>query len=150
MKGLCWCSYIGKSVNSLVPITYTQICCFLLAIPFLERGIPKPINTQHSPLLLISYAVVCAAGVFVQWILSRALQIGPPAKTSALLMMNMLMSAIIGVLFFSESISWLTGLGAAVIAISVLLIVTSGSSDTKTVEERYQRLIVAEDAELGS
>ena len=82
---------------------------------------PRPMNTQHPPLLVISYAAFCTAGAFVQWILSRELQTGMPAKTSALLMMNMLMSAIIGVFFFSETISWLTGPGTAIIAISVLL-----------------------------
>ena len=126
--------YIGKGVNSMVPTAYMHISTLIISLPLMACNVTGPVNAKHSIPVLISYTVVCVAGFVGQLIQSRGFQIGPPAKTTTLLMTHTLLSGLIGVIFFSESVSWLTGFGAAVIVISAILVTVAHSEDS-AVEE---------------
>ena len=118
----------------MVPTAYMHVSTLIVSLLFLACNVAGPMNAKHSIPVLISYTVVCVAGFVSQVIQSRGFQIGPPAKATTLLMTHTLLSGLIGVIFFSESISWLTGFGAAVIVISAIL-VTVSHSENSAVEE---------------
>ena len=124
----------------MIPNVYMHVITFFTLLPFLVFSIPDPVSTDHSSLVLISYAIVCVVGVVAQLVQSRGFQTGPPAKTTTVLMTHTLMSGVVGVIFFSESISWLSGLGALLIVMSVILVLVSRSKD-KMPEVRYQPML---------
>ena len=124
----------------MIPNVYMHVITFVTLLPFLVFSVPEPLNTNHSSLVLISYTVVCVVGVVAQLVQSRGFQTGPPAKTTTVLMTHTLMSGVVGIICFSESISWLTSLGALLIVMSVILVLVSRSKD-KVPEASYQRVV---------
>jgi len=128
--------YLGKGVNSMVLTTYMHLFSLLFSLPFVFTGTPMPLNTRHSPLELVCYAGTCLMGICLQLASTRALQIGPPTKVTSIFMLNMLLSGAVGVVFLSEKMSMISGIGAAVIVVSVVLV--TAQKPKKPAPEPYQ------------
>ena len=100
-----------------------HIFLFLMSVPFVETEAPtSSSDTEMALLQFLCYVVLCVVGLFAQVVQSRAMQIGPPTKTTTLLMTNMVFSGIFGIIFLSETISYISGIGVLVIVISVILV----------------------------
>lgn len=136
--------YIGKSVDSVVLTAYLHLFSVIVSLPFLFASYPKPVNTRHAWRELMCYAATILAGVFGQLAQSRALQIGPPTKTTTLLMTNMLLAGTIGVVALSESMTWLSFVGAGIIIISVM-VVTMQDSTKQPRCDGYQQFLPESD-----
>jgi len=128
--------YLGKGVNSMVLTTYMHTFSLLLSLPFIFTGTPMPINYRHSPLELLCYAGTCLMGIGLQLASTKALQIGPPTKVTSLFMLNMLLSGAVGVVLLNEKMSTISGIGAAVIVVSVILV--TAQKPKKPEPEPYQ------------
>ena len=113
-------------------------------VPFLIAGFPTSVRWNHSPLELLCYVGVIACGIPIQCLIQRALQIGPPTKVTSLLMTNMILSAFIGMVLFSETMSWVSGTGALVITASVLTV----TMQRKKNSEQYKTLSQFDDGDV--
>ena len=136
---------------NLVLILYLRACTLLVCIPFLIAGFPEAFNTRHSVKELLCYAGCCFSGVFIQFLLNRALQFGPPTKVTALFLSNMLFSASVGVFLLGEDASLFSILGSVVIGISVLTVVLQRSKkdqdQTSPDNEQEQVLLTDQETE---
>ena len=137
--------YIGKSVSSLNLTACMHIFLFLISVPFVVTETPIPFNAENSFLQLSLYTVLCVVGLFAQVVQSRAMQIGPPTKTTTLLMTNMIFSGVLGIILLSETISYISGIGALIIVISVVLVTIPDSRKRDRFNEKYQRLPLIEE-----
>lgn len=83
-------------------------------------------------------------GICLQLASTRALQIGPPTKVTSIFMLNMLLSGFVGIMAFGEQMSMISGIGAAIIVVSVVL-VTAQKPKKKTND--YQLVSTVEEIE---
>ena len=128
---------------------YMHLCSLLFSIPFMIAGFPKAVNTRHSVTELLCYAGVCVSGLCVQLTVTRAFQLGPPTKTTALYLSNMILAAFVGIFLLGEEASLLSILGSVVIGISVLTVVLQRSKKDlgRTSQENEQELELLIDPE---
>lgn len=142
----CVSRIVGSSVNSMVLTTFMHFFSLLFSLPFLFTGFPLAVNTHISVADLMCYLGTCLTGTGAQLAMSRALQIGPPTKVTSIFMTNMLLTGLVGVVFLNEKLSLLSGIGALVIILSVLLVTAQGPKRS----DEYRALSSGDDLEEGA
>ena len=90
------------------------------------------VGLSVSWLYIFPFLMTIVSGTAVMSIMSRAFQIGPPSKVTAIYMTNTLLAAAIGVLALSEKMSQTSMIGAATILVSVLLVQTQKQRQTRS------------------
>ena len=122
MKQLPFPRMLRRSVGNLTLTFYMHVYTVIGCIPFLLREYPRLVSLECSVLEFACYALSIVSAIPLQMLLTRASEIGPPSKVTSILMTNMLMSAVLGMVAFSESMTWSAGAGSALIFSSVILI----------------------------
>ena len=123
----------------------TNTFIVLFSLPFLFLGYPKTVVLSVDWVYIIPFLMTIVSGTAVMCAMSRAFQIGPPSKVTALFMTNTLMAAAIGVLALSEKMSLISIVGAATILLSVLLVLAKNSE--KSEKNQYRAVAAEEDEE---
>ena len=117
----------------------------LISVSCMSAGYPMAVGLSVSWQYIFPFLMTIVSGTAVMSIMSRAFQIGPPSKVTAICMMSTLLAAAIGVLALSEKMSWMSMIGAATILLSVLLVQTPSSA--KSEKNQYQPVDTAEPKE---
>ena len=140
---------IGKRVESVALTFYMHLCVLIFSIPFMIAGFPKAVNTRHSVTELLCYAGVFMSGLCIQFAITRAFQLGPPTKTTAIYLSNMIFSAVVGICVIGDDASLLSILGSVVIGMSVLTVVMQRQKKDvgRTSQEHEQELELLVDPE---
>ena len=119
-------------MSSFVLTISLNVFIVLFSVPCMILSYPKAVGLSVSWLYIFPFLMTIVSGTVVMSIMSRAFQIGPPSKVTALYMTNTLLAAAIGVLALSEKISWISVIGAATILLSVLLVQTQNQRQARS------------------
>lgn len=114
---------IGKNVHPFVHSTYQISCSVLISAPFLGASYPDKIKLPDGVLDSGLFVLVSLGSIVAQGVTVAALQRGSPTLVTAVMMTNMIYSSVLGMLVLSERFSLVSGSGAAIILVSVLLVV---------------------------
>eukprot|EP00210_Caulerpa_lentillifera_P008525 g8132.t1 len=119
---------IGKNVHPFVHIIYQLGFSLIFSVPFLFASYPKEFKVPEGLGDAMLFLVASLGAFSTQGLTVIALQKGSPTKVTTVLMMNMIYSTLLGILALHESLSLISGTGALVVLVSVLLVIIQRSS----------------------
>ena len=132
-------------MSTLVLTVSMNTFAVLISVPCVAAGYPVAAGLPASWLYIFPFLMTVISGTAVMCALSRAFQIGPPSKVTAICMTGTLLAAAIGVFGLSEKMTWISVIGAATIMLSVLLVQTPSSA--KSAKDPYQAVDTEEPKE---
>lgn len=125
---------------SLTVAIWFHTSAFVSSIVPLCLGYPNPAVFPSLKDWICLIGIACSS-FFANLLLSRGFQLEPAAKASAINYLQVINAHILGLVFFGETPTLLSIIGAAAIACGILAVTSSNSSESKTlkrstVEER--------------